>query len=60
MKLIIAEKPSVAKSIANVLGCNQQQDGYIEGQSCIVTWTGGHLVTLDDPESYNPVMQPLE
>ena len=54
MKLIIAEKPSVEKSIANVLGCNQQQNGYIEGQACIVTWTGGHLVTLDDPKSYNP------
>lgn len=53
MKLIIAEKPSVAKSIANVLGCNSQATGYIEGQSCIVTWTGGHLVTLDDPNSYN-------
>ena len=54
MKLIIAEKPSVEKSIANVLGCNQQQNGYIEGQACIVTWTGGHLVTLYDPKSYNP------
>lgn len=53
MKLIIAEKPSVAKSIANVLGCNSQAKGYIEGQSCIVTWTGGHLVTLDDPNSYD-------
>ncbi|MBZ2387317.1 topoisomerase C-terminal repeat-containing protein [Anaerococcus murdochii] len=53
MKLIIAEKPSVAKSIAGVLGCNSLQKGYIEGQSCIVTWTGGHLVTLDDPNSYN-------
>lgn len=53
MKLIIAEKPSVANSIAGVLGCNSQQKGYIEGQSCIVTWTGGHLVTLDDPNSYN-------
>lgn len=52
-KLIIAEKPSVAKDIARVLQCNQRQNGVLEGKTYIVTWALGHLVTLADPESYS-------
>jgi len=52
-KLIIAEKPSVAKDIAKVLNCKQKKDGYIEGDNYIVTWAIGHLVILCDPEEYD-------
>ena len=47
--LIIAEKPSVARDIARVLGCKKNQNGVIEGDKYIVTWGLGHLVTLADP-----------
>ena len=50
--LILAEKPSVGRDIARVLGCKNEKNGYIEGQKHIVTWALGHLVTLADPESY--------
>ena len=46
MKLVIAEKPSVAKSIAAVLGATTKKDGYMEGGSYIVSWCVGHLVAL--------------
>ncbi len=52
--LVIAEKPSVARDIARVLGCRSQGNGAIEGQKYIVTWGLGHLVTLADPEDYDP------
>lgn len=51
--LVIAEKPSVARDIARVLGCTRQISGAIEGQNYIVTWGLGHLVTLADPEDYD-------
>ena len=51
--LIIAEKPSVARDIARVLGCARQINGVIEGNRYIVTWGLGHLVTLADPEDYD-------
>ena len=51
--LVIAEKPSVARDIARVLGCKKQADGAIEGEKYIVTWGLGHLVTLADPEDYD-------
>ena len=51
--LVLAEKPSVAKDIARILGCRQNSDGCITGQQYIVTWALGHLVTLGDPELYN-------
>ncbi|MCL2512543.1 MAG: DNA topoisomerase III [Oscillospiraceae bacterium] len=51
--LVLAEKPSVAKEIAKVLGCRQNGQGCITGERYIVTWALGHLVTLADPESYN-------
>ena len=50
-KLVLAEKPSVARDIARVLGCKKQTKNYIEGSSYIVTWGLGHLVTLADPEA---------
>lgn len=52
-KLVIAEKPSVARDIARVLGCNKQTKNFLEGKDYIVTWALGHLVTLADPEDYN-------
>lgn len=51
--LVLAEKPSVGRDIANVLKCNQKKNGYFEGKDYIVTWALGHLVTLADPEAYN-------
>ena len=52
-KLVLAEKPSVGRDIARVLGCNKKGNGYLEGNEYIVTWALGHLVTLADPEEYN-------
>ena len=54
MKLILAEKPSVAQSIAKVLGAAKRSDGYIEGNGYIVSWCVGHLVELAQPEAYDP------
>ena len=51
-QLILAEKPSVAREIAKVIGARQGQNGYIEGPGHIVTWALGHLVTLAEPEAY--------
>lgn len=50
--LVIAEKPSVGRDIARVLGCRQGGSGYLEGKDYVVTWALGHLVELADPESY--------
>lgn len=50
--LVIAEKPSVARDIARVLGCSRKTNSYIEGKDYVVTWALGHLVTLADPEEY--------
>lgn len=52
--LVLAEKPSVARDIARVLGCHRNLPGAIEGPRYIVTWALGHLVTLADPEAYDP------
>ena len=49
---IIAEKPSVARDIARIVGANSRQDGYLEGNGYIVTWAMGHLITLAMPEAY--------
>lgn len=51
--LVLTEKPSVAKDIARVLGCNRSGNGCIVGDKYIVTWALGHLVTLADPEAYD-------
>ena len=52
MKLCIAEKPSVARDIAEVLGARQRHDGFFEGNGYWVTWTFGHLCTLKEPHDY--------
>ncbi len=52
MKVCIAEKPSVAKSIAAILGASSRKDGYFEGGDYAVTWAFGHLVGLAMPEAY--------
>lgn len=55
--LIIAEKPSVASSIASALGANKRQDGYFEGSGYIVSYAFGHLYTLADTKDYKPEME---
>lgn len=55
--LVLAEKPSVGRDIARVLGCQQKGNGYFEGPKYIVTWALGHLVTLADPETYDQKYQ---
>lgn len=54
MIVCIAEKPSVAKDIAHILGAKERKDGYFEGNGYQVTWTFGHLCTLKEPHDYNP------
>lgn len=49
---IIAEKPSVARDIARIVGANNRQDGFLEGSGFLVTWAMGHLITLAMPEAY--------
>ena len=53
MKLVIAEKPLVAQSLAKVIGANQKKDGYMEGNGYIVSWCVGHLIELANPEHYD-------
>lgn len=53
MKLVLAEKPSVAQSIAKVIGAASRKDGYLEGNGYIVSWCVGHLVELAEPETYD-------
>ena len=54
MIVCIAEKPSVARDIAKILGANQSHEGYMEGNGYQVTWTFGHLCTLKEPDDYTP------
>lgn len=54
MKVCIAEKPSVAREIAEVVGAKTKKNGYIEGNGYQVTWTFGHLCTLKEPHEYYP------
>ena len=54
MIVCIAEKPSVARDIAEVLGAHNRKEGYIEGNGYQVTWTFGHLCTLKEPHEYSP------
>lgn len=53
MKLVIAEKPSVAQSLAKVIGATNKKDGYLEGNGYIVSWCVGHLIELARPEHYD-------
>ena len=54
IQLVIAEKPSVARSIAGVIGADEKQDGYMEGNGYLVSWCIGHLVSLADAGAYDP------
>ena len=53
MQLVITEKPSVAQSIARVIGADERKDGYMEGNGYIVSWCIGHLVELAQPDAYS-------
>jgi DNA topoisomerase-3 len=57
MKLCIAEKPSVAKDLAHILGAKYRKDGYFEGNGYCVSWTFGHLCTLKEPDDYHPTLK---
>ncbi len=57
MKVIIAEKPSVARDIAEVLEIKGKKKGYIEGRGRAITWAFGHLVTLQEPGDYDPALK---
>lgn len=52
MKLVVAEKPSVGKAYASVLGATESKNGYMEGNGYIVSWCFGHLVELFKPDDY--------
>ena len=54
MKLVIAEKPSVAQSLSAVIGATARKDGYLEGNGWRVSWCVGHLAGLADADSYDP------
>jgi len=55
--LVIAEKPSVGRDIARVLKCTRKGDGFLAGETHIISWAIGHLVTLKEPEDYDPKLK---
>ncbi len=57
MKVVIAEKPSVARELASFLGAKSRHDGYFEGSGYQVTWALGHLATLKEPDDYDPALK---
>ncbi|CAN5906543.1 DNA topoisomerase 3 [soil metagenome] len=57
MRVVLAEKPSVARELASYLGASTKRDGYFEGQGDQVTWALGHLVTLKEPQDYDPALK---
>lgn len=57
MIVVLAEKPSVGKELARLLGARNRHEGYFEGNNYCVTWSYGHLVELEEPERYNPVLK---
>ncbi len=57
MKVVIAEKPSVARELATFLGASSRREGYFEGKGYQVTWALGHLATLKEPEDYDPALK---
>ena len=56
-KLVVTEKPSVARAYADALGVKNTQDGYIEGNGYIISWCVGHLIELAQPDSYDPSLK---
>ena len=57
MRVVLAEKPSVAREIAAFLGANMRREGYLEGRGYQVTWALGHLATLKEPQDYDPALK---
>ena len=57
MRVVLAEKPSVARELAAFLGAVEKRDGYFEGRGDRVTWALGHLVTLKEPQDYDPALK---
>jgi DNA topoisomerase-3 len=57
MRVVLAEKPSVARELASFLGATSRHDGYFEGKGYQVTWALGHLATLKEPEDYDPALK---
>ena len=57
MRVVLAEKPSVARELASFLGATQRHDGYFEGKGYQVTWALGHLATLKEPQDYDPALK---
>jgi DNA topoisomerase-3 len=57
MKVVLAEKPSVARELASFLGASARHDGYFEGRGYRVTWALGHLATLKEPRDYDPALK---
>ena len=57
MKVVLAEKPSVARDLAAFLGATTRHDGWLEGAGYQVTWALGHLVELKEPQDYNPELK---
>lgn len=56
-KLVVTEKPSVARAYADALGVKNAQDGYIEGNGYIISWCVGHLIELAQPDAYDPALK---
>jgi DNA topoisomerase-3 len=57
MRVVLAEKPSVARELAAFLGAAARRDGYYEGRGYQVTWALGHLATLEEPHDYDPALK---
>ena len=57
MRVVLAEKPSVARELAAFLGAGSRRDGYFEGKGYQVTWALGHLITLKEPHDYDPSLK---
>ncbi|WP_165251814.1 type IA DNA topoisomerase [Paludisphaera soli] len=57
MRVVLAEKPSVARELASFLGASSRREGYFEGRDYQVTWALGHLATLKDPDDYDPALK---
>jgi len=57
MRVVLAEKPSVARELASFLGASARHDGYLEGRGYQVTWALGHLATLKEPQDYDPALK---
>src|SRR3954449_1821320 len=57
MRVVLAEKPSVARELASFLGATSRRDGYLEGKGYQVTWALGHLATLKEPEDYDAALK---